>query len=59
MIAARKKAATKFVDYVVRRGDTLSELAVQSGMDTKALRDLNGLNSNSLRVGQRIRIPNS
>jgi N-acetylmuramoyl-L-alanine amidase len=59
LIAARKKAATKFVDYVVRRGDTLSELAVQSGMDTKALRDLNGLNSNSLRVGQRIRIPNS
>jgi len=59
MIAARQKAANTFVEYVVRKGDTLSELAVQSGMDVKSLRDLNGLRSDSLRVGQRLRIPNT
>ncbi|MEK9713153.1 MAG: N-acetylmuramoyl-L-alanine amidase [Thalassolituus sp.] len=59
LMAARKKAATQYVDYVVRKGDTLSELAVRSGMDTKDLRELNELRSDSLRVGQRLRIPNS
>lgn len=59
LVAAQQKTEIKYVDYVVRKGDTLSELAMQSGMDTKSLRVLNGLSSNSLRVGQRIRIPNS
>ena len=59
LMAARKKAATRYVEYVVRKGDTLSELAVRSGMDTKDLRELNELRSDSLRVGQRLRIPNS
>ena len=59
LIAARKKAANTFVEYVVRKGDTLSDLAVQNGLDVKSLRDLNGLNSDSLRIGQRLRIPNT
>ncbi|MEC8443692.1 MAG: LysM peptidoglycan-binding domain-containing protein, partial [Pseudomonadota bacterium] len=59
LIAANKKAALQYIEYTVRRGDTLSELAVQRGMDTKTLRELNGLSSDSLRIGQKIRLPNS
>jgi len=59
LLAARKKAATQYIEYVVRSGDTLSELAVRSGMGMSELRELNGLRSNSLRVGQKLRIPNS
>ena len=59
LMAARKKAAQQYIEYTVRSGDTLSELAVRSGMGMSELRKLNGLSSNSLRVGQKLRIPNS
>jgi membrane-bound lytic murein transglycosylase D len=42
----------------VRRGDTLSELAVRHGTSVRALMEANSLTSSSLlRIGQRLRIP--
>lgn len=45
--------------YVVRRGDTLSHIAVKNDVSVKVLRSLNGLRSDRLRVGQRLRLPAS
>ena len=44
--------------HLVRRGDTLSGIAVKYGVRVRELRALNRLNRRSLiRVGQRIKIP--
>ena len=44
--------------HVVRRGDTISEIAVKYGVKTRDLRSLNRLNRQSLiRIGQRLKIP--
>ncbi len=59
LIAARKKSANQFTEYVVRSGDTLSELAMQNGLEIQYLRDINSLRSDVLRIGQKLRIPNS
>ncbi|WP_276782777.1 N-acetylmuramoyl-L-alanine amidase [Thalassolituus oleivorans] len=59
LLAAKRNAASQFVSYTIRPGDTLSELASRSGMDIQELRQLNGLNSDQLKIGQRIKIPSS
>ncbi|MDF1764731.1 MAG: N-acetylmuramoyl-L-alanine amidase [Oleibacter sp.] len=61
LIAAQKNgpAPGRFIEYIVRRGDTLSELAVRNGLDINSLRAVNGLASDNLRVGQKLRIPNT
>lgn len=43
--------------YSVRRGDTLSALAHRHGTTVAALRQANGLRGDTLRVGQRLRLP--
>jgi len=44
--------------YVVRRGDTLSRIASRHGVSTRQLAAMNKLRSqNSIRVGQRLRVP--
>lgn len=43
--------------YAVRRGDTLSSIARRYGVEVSALKMTNRLSSNSLKVGQRLRIP--
>jgi len=44
-------------EYTVRSGDTLWFLAQRFGTSVDAIRSLNGLTSDSLSIGQRIRIP--
>jgi N-acetylmuramoyl-L-alanine amidase len=43
--------------YVVKRGDTLSQIAQQFQVDTSKLRGYNSLSSDTLRVGDTLRIP--
>jgi N-acetylmuramoyl-L-alanine amidase len=59
LLAAKRNSASQFVSYTIRPGDTLSELASRSGMDIQELRQLNGLSSDQLKIGQRIKIPSS
>ena len=42
--------------YTVRRGDTLSGIAHRYGMSTATLKQINGLSSDKLRVGQKLRL---
>ena len=42
--------------YVVRPGDTLSEIALTYGLDLGRLRQLNQLRGDTIRVGQRLRV---
>ncbi len=43
--------------YVVRRGDTLSEIAKKNGVRVTQLRSVNNLRGNLINVGQKLRIP--
>jgi len=45
--------------YIIRRGDTLSEIARRKGVDIGELRKINNLNNDVIRVGQRLRIPST
>ena len=45
--------------YVIARGDTLSGIAQRFSVSVDALKASNGLQSNSIRVGQALVIPNS
>ena len=60
--AAKKSAgassytgATK--DYVVKSGDTLGSIAYGNGINIRQLKALNGLTSDSLKIGQKLKIP--
>ena len=43
--------------YTVRRGDTLSSIAARYSTTAAELRRINGLTSNTLRIGQTLRLP--
>ncbi len=45
--------------YLVRKGDTLSRIAKRLGVPAKEIRAANGMRSNDLVAGKRIRIPES
>ena len=45
--------------YVVRRGDTLSGISVRTGVRVAQLRAANGLRSNLIKVGQKLRLPDT
>lgn len=45
--------------HIVRRGETLSALARRYGTTVSAIRRANGLRSNMIYVGQRLKIPNT
>ena len=47
--------ATK--EYVVKSGDTLGAIAYGNGINIRQLKELNGLTSDSLRIGQKLKIP--
>ena len=43
--------------YVVRRGDTLSEISARNGVSVAQLRAANNLRGNLINIGQKLRIP--
>ncbi|HEX6260866.1 MAG TPA: N-acetylmuramoyl-L-alanine amidase, partial [Woeseiaceae bacterium] len=45
------------VDYVISRGDTLSEIAARYNTSVTAIKTANNLSGNTVRVGQTLRIP--
>jgi N-acetylmuramoyl-L-alanine amidase len=46
-------------EYVISRGDTLSEIAVRFNTTVSQLRAYNGMSGSSIRIGQKIKIPAS
>ena len=63
--AAKKSAAKKSFapytgatkEYVVKNGDTLGSIAYGNGINIRQLKELNGLSSDSLKIGQKLKIP--
>ncbi|MBR3822590.1 MAG: LysM peptidoglycan-binding domain-containing protein [Kiritimatiellae bacterium] len=49
------KGATK--EYVVKSGDSLGKIAYSNGITIKCLKEMNGLKKNTIRVGQKLKIP--
>ena len=47
------------VIYAVKRGDSLASIAKRYGVSTASLKTTNRLSSNTIRAGQRLRIPKS
>ena len=44
-------------EYIVSKGDTLSEIAARGGVDLDRLIDFNNLKNSNIFVGQKIRFP--
>ena len=44
-------------EYIVSKGDTLSEIAARGGLDLDRLIDFNNLKNSNIFVGQKIRFP--
>jgi len=44
-------------DYTVRNGDTLGSIALSHGITIRALKELNGLKKDQVRVGQKLSVP--
>ena len=56
--ALQGKVRMTFAGHVVRRGDTLSSIAVHYGVPTEGITEMNGLRSaRKLRIGQELIIP--
>ncbi len=56
--ALQGKVRMTFAGHVVRRGDTLSSIAVRYGVPTEGITEMNGLRSaRKLRIGQELIIP--
>lgn len=52
-----KNTPERQLQYVIVRGDTLSEIAARYNVSMRALKSTNRLSSNRLKVGQTLRIP--
>lgn len=57
LLAWQKRAGSR--EYVIARGDTLSEIAARFNVTLSSLRIHNALSSNSIRIGQKLIIPAS
>jgi N-acetylmuramoyl-L-alanine amidase len=57
LLAWQKQTESR--EYVIARGDTLSEIAVRFNVSLSSLRSRNALSSSSIRVGQKLVIPAS
>lgn len=53
--ATSYKGATK--EYVVKSGDSLGKIAYSNGITIKCLKAMNGLQKNSIRIGQKLKVP--
>jgi LysM repeat protein len=56
-IASTPSAASNSNVYTVRAGDTLSVISKAAGIPVKTIKKANGLTSDIIRVGQKLRIP--
>lgn len=45
------------VEYTVKNGDTLGAIAYGNGINIRQLKELNGLSSDMLKIGQKLKIP--
>lgn len=59
LLAARQSTHGKNVKHVIRRGDTLSEIASRYRISARRLREANGIAGDAIRVGQVLVIPAS
>jgi len=50
------RAADNYLLHTVKKGDTLYSLSKQYGVTVQEIKDLNGLNSNRLDIGQKLKI---
>ncbi|GGY46420.1 N-acetylmuramoyl-L-alanine amidase [Bacterioplanes sanyensis] len=57
LIAAGQAGQSTFHTYTIRRGDTLSGIAVKNGVAVADLRRANDLKDDQIRIGQTLRIP--
>lgn len=53
--ASSYKGATK--EYVVTSGDSLGKIAYSNGITVKCLKEMNGLKNNTIRIGQKLKVP--
>ncbi|MCB1843136.1 MAG: N-acetylmuramoyl-L-alanine amidase [Halioglobus sp.] len=53
----QKRSPDSPLQHVIVRGDTLSEIAERYNVSLSSLRSVNNMSGNSLKVGQKIRIP--
>lgn len=53
----KKKKKAKTQTYTVKKGDSLSRIASKYGVTVKALKSENGLSGNTIRPGQKLKIP--
>jgi len=51
--------ADRLATHVIERGDTLSELASRYHVSFNSLKKVNGLNNNTIRIGQTLKIPST
>ena len=60
-VAAKKSSFTPYTgatkEYVVKSGDSLGSVAYGNGINIRQLKELNGLSSDSLKIGQKLKIP--
>jgi N-acetylmuramoyl-L-alanine amidase len=57
LLAWQKETAKKFAKYVVKKGDTLSQIAMRNDVSVKKLRELNRLRSDNVWIGQKLSVP--
>ena len=53
--ASSYKGETK--EYKVKNGDFLGKIAAEHGITVKCLKEMNGLQNNNIRVGQKLKVP--
>lgn len=58
-LTAKKSNPSAGVVYIVQKGDTLSEIALRYKTTVKAIKEANKLNSDLIRIGQKLVIPSA
>ena len=57
ILANRIKSGSRVINYRVKRGDTLSEIAELYGIRLSTLKSFNGISDNMIRINQTLQIP--
>jgi membrane-bound lytic murein transglycosylase D len=58
-VSVPKTVKNKLITYFVRKGDTMSDLSEWFSLSIQSIKKANQLKSNSLRVGQKLQLPNT